>query len=85
LTWHDQPFRKTHDLTELGQQAVRLDATLEDLCRRAAVLTAFSWVFRYPGGAESPTAEETQEGLALAREVVHAVRARLPEACHPTN
>lgn len=83
LTWHDQPFRKTHDLTELGQQAIQLDATLDPLCRRAATLTTFAWVFRYPGGQESPTVAEAQEGLALAQEIVQAVRSRLPTVCHP--
>jgi HEPN domain-containing protein len=36
LTWHDQPFRKTHHLVEIGEQCVTIDATLEDLARRAA-------------------------------------------------
>lgn len=33
LTWHDLPFRKTHDLSEIGQQCVGLDASLEETCR----------------------------------------------------
>lgn len=38
LTWHDEPFRKTHDLGELGTQCVTLDDTLTALLRRAAPL-----------------------------------------------
>jgi HEPN domain-containing protein len=28
LAWHDVPFRKTHNLEELGHQCVAVDATL---------------------------------------------------------
>ena len=28
LTFHDQPFRKTHDLASLGRQCANIDATL---------------------------------------------------------
>ncbi|HVC32066.1 MAG TPA: HEPN domain-containing protein [Chloroflexota bacterium] len=55
LVWHDQPFRKTHDLVEIGQQCVANDATLESLVRRAAVLTEYAWRYRYPGDPDGPT------------------------------
>jgi len=29
ILWHDRPFRKTHDLVELGAECVVIDATLE--------------------------------------------------------
>jgi HEPN domain-containing protein len=29
LAWHDLPFRKTHDLGEIGQQCIALDRSLE--------------------------------------------------------
>lgn len=78
LGWHDQPFRKTHDLAEVGRQCVAIDATLEPLLRRAERLTVYAWAFRYPGDAENPTVEEAQGALAIAREVVEAMLARLP-------
>jgi HEPN domain-containing protein len=56
LAWHDVPFRKTHDLAELGQQCVGLDPSLASLCQRAEPLTPFAWMFRYPGEPEEPTA-----------------------------
>ena len=28
LAWHDRPFRKTHDLVEIGQACVEIDASL---------------------------------------------------------
>jgi HEPN domain-containing protein len=79
LTWHDTPFRRTHDLSEIGRQCARLDASLESICRRAAWLTAYAWVFRYPGEPEEPSEAEVQEALTLAREVHEAILSRLPE------
>ena len=40
LTWHDQPFRKTHDLDTLGKQCTELDSTLGPLVERLDRLTA---------------------------------------------
>src|SRR6266480_5414540 len=34
LAWHDQPFRRIHDLVEIGQLCVDIDASLEPLLRR---------------------------------------------------
>lgn len=79
LTWHDHPFRKTHDLVEVGAQCATLDPSLEDLLRRAAPLTEYAWKFRYPGDAEEPEAAEAAEALGLARECVAAVLLRLPQ------
>jgi len=79
LTWHSQPFRKVHDLHELGEQCVGVDATLEDLLRRAASLTKYQIMYRYPGGDPEPTPAEAQSMLALAREVVEAILSRLPD------
>jgi HEPN domain-containing protein len=80
LTWHDQPFRKTHNLVEIGQQCVAIDATLEDLARRAARLTEYAWKFRYPGEPAEPALEEA---LAMARKVYEAVLCRLPAEVRP--
>lgn len=77
LTWHDHPFRKTHDLAVIGRQCVELDKSLESLCRRAADLTIYAWFFRYPGEAEQPTEEETRQALTLAQEVYDAIRNRI--------
>jgi HEPN domain-containing protein len=58
LSWHDQPFRKTHSLVELGRQCAILQPDLEPLLREAAPLTEYAWKFRYPGEAEEPALEE---------------------------
>jgi HEPN domain-containing protein len=83
LTWHDRPFRKTHDLVELGQACVDIDASLEPLLRRAAPLTEYAWRFRYPGDPDQPADEEATAALGLAREVYDAVLFRVPAEAHP--
>ncbi|RJP29330.1 MAG: HEPN domain-containing protein [Actinobacteria bacterium] len=83
LSWNDTPFRKTHNLVELGEQCSRLDNTLEALLQRSAVLTEYAWKFRYPGEPEEPTALEADEALALAKQVYKAILERLPEILNP--
>jgi HEPN domain-containing protein len=36
LTWHDVPFRKTHNLEEIGAQCVAMDSTLGPVAVQAA-------------------------------------------------
>jgi HEPN domain-containing protein len=83
LTWHDRPFRKTHNLVEVGEACATVDATLEALLRRAAPLTEYAWKFRYPGEPESPLLDEAEAALVLAREVYDAILNRLPEEVRP--
>ncbi len=83
LTWHSRPFRKTHNLTEIGGLCAEVDPTLEARLRQAAVLTEYAWKYRYPGEPESPTREEAEGALALARAVYEAVLARLPDEVRP--
>jgi HEPN domain-containing protein len=83
LTWHDEPFRRTHDLEEIGRQCTAIDPSLSPVVESAEPLSDYAWQFRYPGDEPAPTVEEAAEALALAREVVAAVHARLPEAAQP--
>ena len=78
LTFHDRPFRKTHDLDELASECERLDGSLVGLLDRARDLTPFAWRFRYPGDDQAPPAEEIADVLVLARKVVEAVVSRIP-------
>jgi HEPN domain-containing protein len=73
LAWHDVPFRKTHDLAEIGHQCAGIDRSLESLLMRAASLTQYAWKFRYPGEPEEPSREEAEISIALAREVHEAI------------
>ena len=83
LSWHDRPFRKTHNLVELGGQCAELEPGLEDLLRRAATLTEYAWKFRYPGEPEEPPVREADEAMALGRQVYKAVLSLLPEEVRP--
>lgn len=42
LTWREEPFRKTHDLDEVGRQCIAVDATLEPAVRQAIVLSDYA-------------------------------------------
>lgn len=77
-------FRKTHNLTELGELCAGLDPSLELLLRRAAELTDYAWKFRYPGEPEEPPREEAEQALTLAPKVYEAILARLPEEVRPS-
>ena len=83
LAWHDQEFRKTHSLVEIGQQCLAIDTTLRALVQRAAVLTEYAWKYRYPGEPTEPDLAEAQEAIALAREVYQAILTRLPTEARP--
>ena len=83
LSWHRIPFRKTHNLVELGEACCQIDRRLEPLLRRAAPLTEYAWKFRYPGDPEDATAEEAGTALATAHEVFVSVIARLPSDVCP--
>jgi HEPN domain-containing protein len=78
LSWHRVPFRKTHNLIELGEACCQIDQSLERLLRQAAPLTEYAWKFRYPGDPEEATAEEAASALATAREVFDAMLRTMP-------
>ena len=79
LAWHDLPFRKTHNLEELGRACTSIDATLDSIVDRAASLTEYAWRFRYPGEPSEPSLDDTNEALSTAREVLAEITSRLPK------
>ena len=83
LSWHRTPFRKTHNLVELGEACCQIEASLELLLRGAAPLTEYAWKFRYPGDPEEATAEEARASLAIAGEVFQSVLRLLPSDVSP--
>lgn len=90
LAWYDEPFRKTHNLEELGRQVAAFDPSLRALVGRAGTLTEYAWKFRYPGELNEPPREEAEGALALARwEVFPDIHRGLggvvetPDACYP--
>lgn len=82
LTWHDQPFRKTHNLVELGMQCVDVDPSIEPVLQEAAKLSEYATKYRYPGETTA-VVEEASAGLELAQNVVEQVLARLPSEARP--
>ena len=78
LAWHDEPFRKTHSIEELGRACNAIDPGLRDLVDAAVPLTEYAWKFRYPGDVGDPTHEEAERAVAVARKLVLAVKALIP-------
>jgi HEPN domain-containing protein len=78
LAWHDRPFRKTHNLEEIGEVCLAIDASLRSIIDRAAPLSEYAWRFRYPGDANDPTPGEAEAAMSIARAVFQAVIDRLP-------
>jgi HEPN domain-containing protein len=83
LTWHDVPFRRVHELDELGEQCVGIDSSLAELMSRADALTKYAWRFRYPDAPHEPTLDEGRTAFNLAREVMDAILVRLPLEVRP--
>jgi HEPN domain-containing protein len=83
LALHNVPFRKTHDLRELGRQCAILDSSLTDLLTDAANLTDYAIVFRYLDAPREPDAAEAGAGLETAKRVYEAISARLSPRADP--
>lgn len=78
LTWHSQPFGKTHNLRLLVLDCEAVSAEFSDLLDTADILTPYAVAGRYPDDLISPTQEEAVEALRLAKEAASFVRGRLP-------
>jgi HEPN domain-containing protein len=83
LAWHDVPFRKTHNLEELGAQCATMDTSLRPLTDQAVPLTEYAWKFRYPGEYDEPDRAEAERALAAARNVYQGILTRLPAEARP--
>lgn len=79
LTYHDLPFRKTHDLDDLGTRCETVDATLRSVLEPVDSLTKYATMFRYPGAPYAPTDREAQDGLRQATEIVREITSRIRE------
>ena len=77
LVWKDIPFPKTHDLEALLKLCMPLDPGFETLMPHAHVLTPYVAEFRYPGDTLEPAADDAQEALRLAAEVLDYVNERI--------
>jgi HEPN domain-containing protein len=77
LTFHNEGFRRTHDLKELGEQCALLQPSLTPILREAANLTDYAVVFRYLDAPHEPDAAEARAALATARSLYDAARSLL--------
>jgi HEPN domain-containing protein len=80
LTFHDQPFRKTHSLKELGESCSLLDSSLQELTTAADALTDYAWKLRYPGDPYVMEAAELEAMITVASRVLSEIQSRLPAA-----
>ncbi len=83
LVYHERPFRKTHNLTELGGAVARIEPALAELMREASLMTEFAWRFRYPGDSASVSERDALQSIELAERVLAEVRGWLPEGAWP--
>ena len=79
LTFHQIPFRKTHDLADLGLQCASVDPSLEAILREVADLTDYASAFRYPDAPYEPDADEAARALAAATELSEEIQRRVED------
>jgi len=78
LTFHQRPFRKTHELGELIPECQAIDPSLRSVLTGAKELSKYAWRFRYPGAPYEPDAAEAADAFAKAEAVVREIEQRLP-------
>ena len=77
LTWHEQAFRRTHDLEELGNDCCAIDETMAVLLEQADVLSDYAWKLRYPGANYTAELEEAETMFGIAGVIFREIEARL--------
>jgi HEPN domain-containing protein len=78
LAFHQQPFRKTHEMRELIAQCLAIDDSLRSALEPAEGLSKYAWLFRYPGAPYEPERAEATSGFETAETAVRAIEQRLP-------
>lgn len=77
LAWHQVAFPKTHDLEQLLDLVMTVDADLSESLRDVIVLTPYGVELRYPGDRPDATSDETRDAVQLASRVRDAVMKHL--------
>ncbi len=78
LCRHRVPFRKTHNLLELGEACCQINPSLEAQLRQAGPLSEYAWKVRYPDDPEEPVEREATIALMIAHRVFEAIISRIP-------
>lgn len=84
LVWHQERFRKDHDIRYLGTLVLQKDNTLQEELDEATTLNPFAVTFRYPGEAEWPSTDDANDALNIAEKLLIEILSRLPKEVHPT-
>ena len=83
LVFRQEPFRKTHNLKELGEACLALDAGLPSSVGESFQLTEYAWIFRYPGGPRDLEEGEAETALRTARRLYEDLAGRVPVDARP--
>jgi HEPN domain-containing protein len=83
LLWHQERFKKDHDLRYLGGLALKKDPTLTTVIDEATLLNPYAVTFRYPGEEVGPTQEDAEDALKIAEKLFNEILLRLPKEVHP--
>lgn len=79
LVFHDQRFKKTHDIRALRTLAEQYESGFSPWQQAAEKLTPYAAVFRYPAEFEEPTQEEFDQALQAAEGLFDYVCSVLPQ------
>lgn len=80
LTYQDCCFGKTHDLSELLEQAMTFLPELSACLDQAELLTPCATLYRYPGDVQVPTRAEFDEALAAGQSILERMSASIDMA-----
>ena len=73
LTWHQIPFKKTHDLDELKLACLPLAGDAAIHLQGIERLSQYAWRFRYPGAPYSPGRTEAEAARHASSQLLEAV------------
>ncbi len=83
LVFHDQRFKKTHDIVKLIEAAAPFEAEVSSLIKEGAFLTPYATQFRYPDEDIGLDRDVFDRALAAAAKIFNFILSLLPEQVHP--
>ncbi|MEW6718173.1 MAG: HEPN domain-containing protein [Chloroflexota bacterium] len=83
LAYHDIPFARTHDLTELVSMAESVETAFSMWRGTAQELTPYVVQFRYPGDILEPESGEARHAFQQAEALAAFVQQLLPDEVKP--
>jgi HEPN domain-containing protein len=84
LVWHQERFKKEHDIRYLVNLALKKDPTLKSKIDEATTLNPFAVTFRYPGEEEELSIKDVLQAIAIAKDLYEEILLRLPKEIHPS-